>query len=327
MELAQLRYFCDVARTEHMTRSAQRLHVAQPALTRAMHRLEGELGVTLFEHAGRNIRLTAEGARLEERIAPLLASLDEAVEEVQGLAVERQRVVRVALLSASAVVVDAIAAFAEQHGEASFELTQDGDDDRWDVRVDTVLEGAAALGRQPGKARPTPADESLGAVATQASLPNRTAAATSGRPLAPAAAEARFREAIGVAVPSASPYDSPVPLATLADERFISLAGSRRFRGLCDALGAAHGFFPTVGFDSDSPAVVKKMIGLGLGVGFWPEHSWGALQGSGARWVRLAEKGFERTLAVSLSARAQPEGTAAAFHRFLVEAMERTWEG
>ena len=44
MDALRLRYFCDVAQTEHMTRSAQRLNVAQPALTRAIHQLERELG-------------------------------------------------------------------------------------------------------------------------------------------------------------------------------------------------------------------------------------------------------------------------------------------
>lgn len=294
MELTQLRYFCDVAQTEHMTRSARRLSVAQPALTRSIHRLEDELGVALFEHVGRNIRLTAEGERLQGRVAPLLASLDEAAEEVRAFSAERSRVVRVAVLSASGVVVDAIASFAERHREASFEVVQGSDASRCDVRVDTLLP------------------------------PSLAAAPAQGRP-APPAAEARFREAIGVAVPSSSGLAGPVALSDLRDERFICLAGSRRFRGLCDALCAQRGFFPTVGFDSDSPAVVKKMIGLGLGLGFWPERSWGTLEGSGARWASLAEEGFERTVAVTLAAHAQPEGMAAAFYGFLTDAMGRAW--
>ena len=43
MELLQLRYFHEVAQTQHMTNSAKRLGVAQPALTQAIRRLEGEL--------------------------------------------------------------------------------------------------------------------------------------------------------------------------------------------------------------------------------------------------------------------------------------------
>ncbi|WP_418831353.1 LysR family transcriptional regulator, partial [Paraeggerthella sp.] len=51
MELQQLRYFHEVARSEHITNSAKKLHVAQPALTQTIHRLEQELGVKLLERA------------------------------------------------------------------------------------------------------------------------------------------------------------------------------------------------------------------------------------------------------------------------------------
>ena len=65
MELLQLRYFHEVAQTQHMTNSAKRLGVAQPALTQAIRRLEGELDAKLFERVGRNIRLTPCGEALE----------------------------------------------------------------------------------------------------------------------------------------------------------------------------------------------------------------------------------------------------------------------
>ena len=48
MELTQLKYFLEVARTQHVTKSAETLNVAQPALTQAIHRLEKELDVPLF---------------------------------------------------------------------------------------------------------------------------------------------------------------------------------------------------------------------------------------------------------------------------------------
>ena len=58
MELTQLRYFLEVARNEHMTKSAEKLHIAQPSLTKTIHNLEDELGVPLFVPNGRNIVLS-----------------------------------------------------------------------------------------------------------------------------------------------------------------------------------------------------------------------------------------------------------------------------
>ena len=86
MELQQLRYFDEVARTQHVTNSAKKLNVAQPALTQSIRRLERELGVTLFERVGRNVRLTACGDALQKRVAPLLAALDELPEELAVVA-------------------------------------------------------------------------------------------------------------------------------------------------------------------------------------------------------------------------------------------------
>ena len=58
MELTQIRYFLEVAESQHIPQSARKLHIAQPALTQAIHRLQPDLGVPLFMQSGRNIVLT-----------------------------------------------------------------------------------------------------------------------------------------------------------------------------------------------------------------------------------------------------------------------------
>lgn len=77
MDLVRLRYFVTVADTGHIGRAAELLHLSQPALSRSMRALAGELGVELLRPSGRGIALTAEGRRLAERVRPILGELAE----------------------------------------------------------------------------------------------------------------------------------------------------------------------------------------------------------------------------------------------------------
>jgi len=61
MEIRQLRYFVDIAQTEHLTLSAQNLFVSQSTLSHGLRQLEDELGIQLFERLGRGLKLSQAG--------------------------------------------------------------------------------------------------------------------------------------------------------------------------------------------------------------------------------------------------------------------------
>lgn len=77
-DLRQLRYFVAVAETLNFRQAAERLHLAQPALSKAIRQLETELGVQLFERTTRHVDLTPVGELFLERARKALSTAEEA---------------------------------------------------------------------------------------------------------------------------------------------------------------------------------------------------------------------------------------------------------
>ncbi|MGY4492424.1 LysR family transcriptional regulator [Pseudomonas sp. TE3610] len=84
MELRHLRYFQALAQTLNFTRAAERLHIAQPPLSRQIQQLEDELGVSLIER-GRPLRLTEAGRYFFEHSGALLHQLDTLCENTRRI--------------------------------------------------------------------------------------------------------------------------------------------------------------------------------------------------------------------------------------------------
>ena len=85
MTLNQLKYFQTVARLENVRAAAERLYVSQPSLSRSIDSLETELGVMLFERAGRGISLTKAGRLFLEYTDRILEECDVAVYKMKEL--------------------------------------------------------------------------------------------------------------------------------------------------------------------------------------------------------------------------------------------------
>src|SRR5262245_58283462 len=86
MELRHLRYFVAVAEEQNVTRAAARLHVSQPPLSRQIRDLEDELGVALFEHGAKAVRLTEAGKVFLIEARAVLQRADEAVQLAKAVA-------------------------------------------------------------------------------------------------------------------------------------------------------------------------------------------------------------------------------------------------
>ncbi|GLS13965.1 D-alanyl-D-alanine endopeptidase [Variovorax paradoxus] len=97
MELRHLRCFLAVAQELHFARAAEKLHIEQSPLSRAIKELEEELGVRLFDRNTRSTRLTRSGQVFMDHVPRVFAALTQARDSVRAVSAGYQRQLRIAL--------------------------------------------------------------------------------------------------------------------------------------------------------------------------------------------------------------------------------------
>ena len=262
MELTQLTYFCTVAELQHMTRAAEALHIAQPALTKSMQRLESELGVPLIARKGRGIVLTPYGQRLADELQQPLQQLAHIPELMRQMANQQARTLRVCVLAASDLVTEAAVRFRQTHPDVHFAMT---------------------LVKPTGDAAHPPYDL----------LVDSDALAGDG------GFHERILLAVPLSSPLAA--QSELHLNDLRGQEFISVMGNRRFREQCSQLCQQSGFMPQYAYECTGPSTVRNLISLGCGVGFWPEYTWGA-PGEGIKLLPLDDPRCARRIVLRCDA-------------------------
>ena len=244
MELLQLRYFLTAAEFQHMTKAAEHLQIAQPALSQAIHRLETELGVTLFERKNRSIELNEAGRLLQKRLIPIIGALDCIPSELKADQYLTNHTIHLKLLAASSLITNRIIAYRSLRPDVNFQLYQsDTHDGQFDLCVSAIRSDVEH-------------EEYPGCIIM-------------------------LEEDLYLAVPTRSPYGDKksIKLSDTRNAGYICLAGSRPIRQICNSYFSEAGFSPNVIFESDTTESVRNLIAAGLGIGFWPQYSWGPLEG------------------------------------------------
>lgn len=287
MELTQLRYFLEVAKTQHVTKSAETLHVAQPALTQAIHRLENELEVPLFSSKGRNIVLTPYGKYFYEKLEPLLKSLNELPENLKEMAKTENATIHLNVLAASSLVTEAIIEYQKIDDALHIQIHQNEKNDMDDIRVTTEISARTHENK-------TSDDSNF--ICT---------------------------EKIFLAVPNIQEFQEKKEI-TFEEIKsigqkwgFVSLLGSKHLRSICDKYCADAGIKPNIIFESDNPASVKNMIAANIGIGFWPEFSWGALDTSRVRLLKITKPDCKRDILITCKKNKAENSHVENFYKFL----------
>ena len=243
MELRQLRYLVAVADERHFTRAAAREHVAQPALSQQIKRLEEQVGLALVERTTRSVALTEAGELLVARARRVLNELDAAQAELEALSgVYIGHVIVGVLHTMGPVDVSLVLAlFRERHPgveltvreQSSEELAGMVRDDEVDLAFLSVTERV----------------ESQGLGLHQLVSEELVLLVSRAHPLA-----ARRR----------------VRMAELAGEEFISYREGARLRELLESAGRSAGFEPRVTLESNESGRIRRLVARGLGVAILP---------------------------------------------------------
>ncbi|MFB5281722.1 LysR family transcriptional regulator [Peribacillus sp. Hz7] len=241
MEWQQLEYFRVVAKTEHFRKSAELLAISQPALSRSIHKLEEELGVTLFERAGRSVQLNKFGRLFLKRVESGLNEISIGIQEINQLKNPYTGNVSLAFLQTLGITIlpEIISSFNKQYPHVEIQLYQNK----------TLSSIQQLLNREVD----------LCLISSFEHNPNIT-----WHPL--------MDEELFLYVPANHRFasKSSVALSELSDDNFISFKKGLGMRGVINNFCEKAGFTPRIKFEGEDVSTLAGLVSSGLGVTIIP---------------------------------------------------------
>ncbi|HTY73016.1 MAG TPA: LysR family transcriptional regulator [Actinomycetes bacterium] len=294
VETSVLRWFSSVADGTTLTEVSDLEAITQSGLSRALSRLDREVGAPLLARHGRTLRMTRAGAAFKGYVDRALTELDDGLAAVAALASPDTGTVSLAyqLSLGTWLIPRLLAGFRAAHPGVSFELHQIRDevgaprllDESVDVELTTVPATGPDLRWRPLLVEPL-----------QLVVPD-------GHPLS-------GRRRVGV--------------AALRDDWFVMLRRTYALRETCDQLCRAAGFEPKVAFEGDDLPTVEGFVAAGLGVAIVPARGPVVHAAPGVRAVELDDPGASRAVGIAWSTRARRLPVAQAFLDYVLGAAKR----
>ncbi|MET7995762.1 LysR family transcriptional regulator [Amycolatopsis sp. NPDC005232] len=270
MELRDLEVFLACARSEHFGRAADARHMSQSAVSKAVGRVEEELGIPLFDRQGRVVRLNRYGELFRAHVEDAMRSLEAGRAAVTDATdPERGEVALAFVPSLGPILIPGLVQkFRTTFPAVRFLLSQGGAE-----HVVAMLEsGQVDLGlTSPDPARP----------------------GVEWTPL--------WTERLVLVTPPGEPTgggQGPVRLRDVADRPFVALKTGYGLRQITDALCAEADVRPRIVFEGADVPTVRGLVGAGLGIAVLPPAV-----GPERRWsppeTELADSGAQRTIGIA----------------------------
>ncbi len=288
----QLRYFIAAAEREHLTKAAAFLSVTQPALSRAISRLEDELGSPLFDRRGRSIYLNRFGKQFFIRARRIVQELDTAKQEAEELQAPDMGRISVGFLHtlSTGLMPELLAVYKERYPNVSF-----------------------ALGQGPSHTLLSQLEEGIFDLCLTVQPENPSS--VDWQPL--------WKEEFYITLPDGHPLASEthLRLSDIQEEAFIHLKEGYSLRRSVERLFREAGLPLTPAFEGDEADTAAGLVGAGLGVSILPKQPT-------ARTLRIVQvpiqpSGSSRTIGLSRMRRSQLSPAAEAFADYAAKHLGR----
>ena len=282
MELRQLAYFVAVAEEAHFTRAAERIPIAQPAISQQIRRLEVELGEALFVRDRRAVRLTAAGEALLPRARATLSAADGARQAVAALSGLMSGRLAVGLVQTRPHerIAHLLGEFCRRHPAIELAVVEDHTDGLLASLTSGELD-TALLGLGPYHEIPPSLD----------SLP------VAQEPLV-----------VAVHPDHAFAARSSIPLSALRDEPLVTLTPGSGLRTTIEAACRAAGFTPRIAAETSDLTLLVDLAAEQVGVAILPRS---APQSSPLTRIGLVRPKLRRSVALAWPAAAASPATRA----------------
>lgn len=298
MDTQALRWFTMVAEGATVTEVAELEMMSQPGVSRAIARLEKDVGAPLFHRQGRQLIPTHAGAAFHRHAESMLRHLDDGMAAVQQQMDPESGIITLALQPSLGtwLVPDLIGSYRDRHPRARFDLYSKSDERTPLVGTRSAIDLELSTLKPGGQ-------EGL-----------------AWRPL--------VTEPIRLLIPRDHRLAErrSARLADVKDDLFISLRDTSLLRSQLDRLCEQAAFVPDIGFVADDLAALRGYVAAGLGVAIIPAR-WGA----GAieppsplvRYLELEDDGATREVGLSWSPERHLLPAAELFRAFVLHRAER----
>jgi len=266
MRLRDLAWLITVNDHENVTVAASALRIPQPTLSRAIARVEEELGAAVFERVPTGVRITPIGETVIAAAAELTARYGRLLADIGNVLDPDTGIVRLAFIDSTSVsiVPKLLRRFRELAPKVQVALSQEPGHEI----IDDLMASRADL------------------------------AVTSTRPAGDFGWLPLYEERLVLIVPEGHHLAraTTVRPADLAQEQFVTPPAGFGYRSMTDRLLAADGVVPRVSFESQDLATIEGLVGAGLGVAIVPEAFAGL---SGTIAIGLATDGARRAVGMT----------------------------